>query len=170
VFAVKATLCSVVVWTALLSSGLAGETNHLLFIIERSKNANIVRYDANLTADGKLDAKQPVTGYWLLLAKDGKRAEFNMVERVKGYGFDIKPDPSGKAWVMTLAAYPKREITVRPTDKAARAEIVIAGRVSVLEKLYIKSTEGLVLPTVNYIELFGKDLETGEKKYEKLLP
>ena len=27
-----------------------------------------------------------------------------------------------------------------------------------------------ILPTVNYIELFGKDLKTGEKRYEKFSP
>jgi len=38
-----------------------------LFIIERSKNANIVHYDAQLTASGKLDPNEPVIVYWVLL-------------------------------------------------------------------------------------------------------
>ena len=59
-------------------------------------------------------------------------------------------------------------------DAARRAlrvhRVKIDGKPSMLEKLYVNSTEGRSLPKVNYIELFGKDLETGEKRYEKLLP
>jgi len=144
-------------------------TNRSLFVIERSKNANVVQYDARLTADGVLDPKEPVKVYWILRAEDGRARELNYWG-TKGYGIDIKRDSSGKLWVMTVAAYPKREITVRQTGTVVRAEILIDGKPSILEKLYIHSTEGRFLPTVNHIELYGKDLETGEKRYEKLLP
>ena len=41
-----------------------------LFIIERSKNANVVHYDARLTADGKLDLKAAAIAYWVLLSEE----------------------------------------------------------------------------------------------------
>ena len=65
-----------------------------LFIIERSKNANVVHYDARLTADGNLDPKEPVIAYWVLLAKDGGREKLSWIEKKKAYGFTIKPDSS----------------------------------------------------------------------------
>jgi hypothetical protein len=43
-----------------------------LFKIERSKNANIIQYDAQLGADGKLHAREPVVAYWLRLAEQGQ--------------------------------------------------------------------------------------------------
>jgi hypothetical protein len=153
----------------LASTGAHGK-DHPLFVIERSKNANIVKYDARLTPTGGLDAKQPVSVYWLLLAEDGRREDRNTLERVKAYGFDIKPDPAGATWIMILAAYRKRPITVRPTESGARAEIVIAGRPAQLDRLYINATDGRLLPSVNYIELFGTDLASGEKRHERLVP
>ena len=39
-----------------------------LFKIERSKNANIVQYDAQVGPDGKLLKKEPVVAYWIRLA------------------------------------------------------------------------------------------------------
>src|SRR3972149_1101371 len=81
-----------------------------LFIIQRSKNANVVHYDAQLTADGKLDPKEPVIAYWVMLAKDGRREELNWIEKKKAYGFDIKPDPSGNGYRMTVGACPKRGV------------------------------------------------------------
>ena len=46
---------------ALLAAPAAAQTKTSpLFIIERSKNANVVHYDARLTADGELDPNEPV--------------------------------------------------------------------------------------------------------------
>ena len=166
----KAVVCSVAVLAFLPVFGWASGTNQTLFIIERSKNANVVHYDARLTPEGALDPKEPVAAYWVMLAEDGRHEGLNVVERHKAYGFDIRFDASKKLWVMTLAAYRKREIIVRQIEGGARAEMVIADRPSAFEKMYIHSTEGLLLPKVNYIEFFGKDLETGEKRYEKFVP
>jgi len=141
-----------------------------LFIIERSKNANVVHYDARLTADGKLDPKEPVIAYWVLLAEDGRREELNWIEKKKAYGFNIKPDRSVKGYKMTLVAAPQQQITVKKEGDAVRAVGVIGGRPAVLEKLYIKASDGLTGPNVEYIELYGKDLKTGAKRYQKIVP
>jgi len=141
-----------------------------LFIIERSKNANVVHYDARLTADGELDPKEPVIAYWVKLAKDGRREELSWIEKKKAYGFDLKPDPEVKGYKMTLVADPQRPLTVRKEGDAVRAEGIIDGRPAVLEKMFIKSSDGLIGPKVEHIELYGKDLETGENCYQKIVP
>ncbi len=154
----------------LLAAAAAAETTtQPLFIIERSKNANVVHYDVQLK-EGKLDPKEPVLVYWILVAKDGRRDDLNFVER-KAYGVDVKDNKAGGDLKMTLNAYSKRDITVRQVEEAFRAEVVIDGKPSIFEKMFVNSTERTLLPPkVNYIELFGKDLETGEKRYEKILP
>jgi hypothetical protein len=139
-----------------------------LFIIKRSKNANVVHYDARLTAEGSIDPNEPVVAYWIMLAKDGKREDLNWIEKKKAYGFAIKPDPSTNSYKMTLMAVPQGQITVRKEGKTVRAELVIDGRPSVMEKIYINATDGLFGPKVNYIELYGKDIKTGENRHQKI--
>lgn len=146
------------------------QTNQLLFVVARSKNANILHYDAQLDQDGKLNAREPVKVYWILLADKGQVEELNLVERKKAYGFDIQPEASVQAHRMTLRACPTRAIKVYQTSTGVKAELIIDGRPAYFEKMYIDSTEGLVLPTVNYIELFGRDVTTGAKRYEKMVP
>jgi len=141
-----------------------------LFIIERSKNANVVHYDARITADGKLDPKEPVIAYWVLLAEDGRQEKLSWIEKKKAYGFTIKPDRSLKGYRMTLVAAPKRQIIVKKEKDGFRAEAVIDGRTAVLEKMYIDASDGLTGPKVQYIEVYGKDLQTGEKRREKMVP
>ena len=134
-------------WFAVLAvlaapDGAQAET-HPLFIIERSKNANVVHYDARLTADGKLDPKEPVIAYCVMLAEDGRRKELNWIEKKMAYGFDIKPDPSVSGYKMTMVADPQRPITVKKEGNAVRAEVVIDGRPAVFEKMYINASDGL---------------------------
>ena len=141
-----------------------------LFIIERSKNANVVHYDARLTAGGKLDPKEPVIAYWVMRAEDGHREDLTWIEKKKGYGFDIKPDPSVDGYKMTLMAAPGQQIIVKKAGDAIRAEVVIGGRQAILEKIYIDASDGLTGPTVHYMMLYGKDLKTGEKLSQKIVP
>jgi Domain of unknown function (DUF4833) len=141
-----------------------------LFIIERSKNANVVHYDAQLTADGNLDPKEPVIAYWVLLAKDGRREKLSWLENKKAYGFTIKPDPSANGYKMTLVAAPDQKITVKKEKDTVRAEAVIDGRPAILEKMYINASDGVTGPKVHYIEVYGKDMQTGEKRHQKILP
>lgn len=141
-----------------------------LFIIERSKNANVVHYEARLTADGKLDPKEPVIAYWVMLAKDGHREKLTWMEKKKAYGFAIKADPSVNGYKMSLVAAPGWQITVKKEKDIVRAEAVINGRPAVLEKMYINASDGLTGPKVHYIEVYGKDLQTGEERREKMVP
>jgi hypothetical protein len=140
-----------------------------LFILERSKNANVVHYDAQITADGDLDPREPVIAYWILLAEDGRRKKLSWIERKKAYGFNIESDQSVNGYIMTMVAVPEHQITVRQEKDTVRAEVIIDGRPAVLEKMYIHASEGLFMPTVLYIEVYGKDLQTGEMLREKLV-
>jgi hypothetical protein len=140
-----------------------------LFIIERSKNANVVHYDARLTANGNLDPNEPVIAYWVMLAEDGRRQELDWIEKRKAYGFHITPDPSVNGYKMALVSVPEGQIAVKKDGDTVRAELDIDGHPAVLEKIYINATDGLFGPTVHYIELYGKDIKTGEKRYQKIV-
>jgi hypothetical protein len=67
---------------------------------------------------------------------------------------------------MTIVDAPQRSITVKKVGSAVRAEIVIDGRSAILEKIYINASGH----TVHYLELYGKDVQTGEKRFEKIIP
>lgn len=150
-------------------SSLAQKKTRPLFIIERSKNANVVHYDARLTAAGEIDPNEPVIAYWIMLATDGHREDLNWIEKKNAYGFHIKPDPAVNGYKMTVVAVPQGRIIVKKDGDAVRAELVIDGHPAILEKIYINAADGLLVPKVHYIELYGKDLKTQEKRYQKIV-
>ncbi|MFW5923087.1 MAG: DUF4833 domain-containing protein, partial [Planctomycetota bacterium] len=130
--------------------------------------ANIVRYDAQLTDEGELDSEKPVVAYWILHDDKGQRAELSWTQRKMAYGFETKPASSGDGYIMRMKPLPDRELRIIKVNGDPQAQIQIDGRSAVLEKIYVDSTQGWTGPSVNYVKLFGRDLETGEKRTEKI--
>jgi hypothetical protein len=162
----------ILISTALLIPGKSfsaePETTHL-FTIQRSKNANVVQYDVQLTPEGKLDPREPIIAYWVMLAEDGRKQQLIWVEKEMAYGFTTKCDAKGDLVIMDMVADIGRKVKVYERDGTYRAEILIDGRPAFIEKIYIKSIEGGTLPTVEYMELCGQDIGTGYNCYEKVI-
>lgn len=153
----------------LAASAVSAETQPL-FHIERSKNANIVQYDANLNSQGMLRAKEPVLVYWIRLAENGEKRDLKWIERKLAYGFKTDYEKKTDTATLKLSADIERKIRVYAVEGQYRAETRIDGRPSFIEKLYIESDESGLWPKVIYIDLYGEDVENGRKRYERFLP
>jgi len=162
--------CCLAVGFSLAGSGTGEDTDaRRLFRIERSKNANIVVYDAIMTSDGLLSSGKPVDAYWLTLADDGQRENLSRIQKRFAYGFKTRFLDENTV-VMMMAADIGRAITVGVVEGVPRAVTEIDGRESVLDRIYVKSIEKKLWPSVEYLELFGVDSMTGEERYERIYP
>jgi len=141
-----------------------------LFVIARSKNANIVAYDAKRGPTGDWDNSEPVVAYWLLDGDKDKREELTAIERDRAYGIETRPGTAAGTYAMLFKAQPKRQFTVRMINGCPVATVSIGGHEAILRKLFIKSKETLVLPKVEYVEFFGEDAQTGAALREKFKP
>lgn len=141
-----------------------------LFKIERNKNANIVQYDVQLKADGKLDPKNPVVAYWVRHAKDGQKEDLRWVEKSFAYGFKTKYNAKMNTADIDMVAKINRKINVQEVQGEYRAETIIDGQSAYLEKIFISSKGKGMSTEIIYMELFGKDVQTGEDRYEKFKP
>ena len=142
---------------------------HLL-VIGRSKNANIVVYDAESGPAGEIRPSEPVVAYWLLNAKQGQREELNALERNHAYGFDVKPSETPGAYLMTFKASRQRRLIVRMLNGCPVAIAPIGGHDGILRRMFVHSKTGSLQQKVEYVELFGEDAATGDHLYEKLVP
>ena len=150
--------------------GSDGACSPHLFVIERSKNANLVAYDAHRGPGGDWDNAEPVVAYWLLDGDKNRREELTAIERDRAYGVETTPrDPAG-TYSMVFKAQPKRQFTIRMLNGCPVVTVSIHGHEAILRKLFIKSKETLVLPKVEYVEFFGEDAQTGAALREKFKP
>ena len=141
-----------------------------LFIIARSKNANLVVYDANRGPAGDLNASEPVVAYWLLNGEPDKREKLNRIERERAYGFDTAPGDAPGTYTLTFKARKKRHFLVRMLKGCPVVTATIGGQTAILRRLFVQSKEDDFLPKVEYIEFFGEDAESGAPVYEKFVP
>jgi hypothetical protein len=158
------------VYFYLSAPGLADDSYQHLFIIERSTNANVVRYDARIGKDGAFDPKEPVVAYWIMAAEDGRRQSLSALEKMVAYGFTIRRDSSDQSFWMTLVSQKRREIHIYQEGGEVRAVIPIGGQAAYLREIYVQVRESGLLRTVDYFELFGHDVVTGQDRYEKVAP
>ena len=126
-----------------------------LFIIARSTNANIVRYDIHRRPDGQLDTLHPVEAYWLMLAENGRREDLSWMEREMAYGFSVSR-VSTTGFSIRLVAFKQREIQVQLQGASYRARVAIAGKPAILNRIFVQTEErGGLLPRVRFVELQG---------------
>ncbi len=161
----------VLTWTAVVLSAAvcrpACQKTEQLFIIERNKNGNIVHYDVCIGKDDYLSDTEPVIAYWIL--ENGKREALSKVEREFAYGI-AEHKKLGKGTVrIVLVSMKERAITVEKIGGRFRAVILINGKESVLERVYIQSHELIIgLPRVQFIDLHGRTKDKGLPVSERI--
>jgi len=137
-----------------------------MFHIERSKNRNLVCYDANLI-DGKLNVKDPLNIYWVNREKNpGKSNGISIVERQLAYGYKLI-SADKESCKITLSAYSQRQLTIRKLNGKYVCIITINNEPAVLHSLYVKAHEKNSL-NVLYVELHGTGLNSNEKLTERV--
>lgn len=138
-----------------------------LFHIENSHSPSHVAYDARVGTDGRFDTRRPVEAYWLLFSQDGRRQKLSWVEKRFAYGFKTRFAGEDTV-VMKMTAGVDREITIDLLDGVARATVEIDGHLSVLNRIYVRSVGPKIWPSVEYLDVFGRDVETGDERYERI--
>jgi hypothetical protein len=143
-----------------------------LFYIQRSSNANTVVYDANLLSNKTLHPKDPVHTYWIRYGERGQREELTTIQRTLAYGlYTDRIKTESNAFEGYFLAYRKRKFIVRMDGRGNPIALFpINGKLQVLKRVYVSVDESNMMPSVNYIELFGKDQATGKDVYEKFRP
>jgi len=149
-----------------LATGSAAQP---LFKIEQSESANFVQYDAQLVPGGTLNGAEPVVAYWIMRAEDSRKERLNLLEVKLAYGFKTWWNTNGEGVFVQLVSYPEKKLRVYRVNGSYRAETVINGRLAFLERIYVKSANGGILPRVEYLELYGNDIRTGGSLYEKVV-
>lgn len=156
---------------------------NILFIIGRSKNKNIVVYEANLK-NNELDPTNPVIVYWLDLDPEYVKAnrakgimtdreELNMIEKKFAYGLSSEP-VAGKpgTYKVILVAFKDRPVIVSfdKENNKLQCEMQIKGEMCQLGKVFIDATDRMIgLPKVNHVDVSGINSK-GEFVTERIIP
>lgn len=167
---------AVLVGAATLTLGRASDAAGLarvpLFRIARSKNANVVQYEAVLAKGGggatELDPRTPVVASWILLAEDGRREPLSGLEE-RAYGFRVVREKGGGC-LLQLRAVKDRSLRVLHWGDRWVAQVLVAGRSAVLGRIFVQTDESAFVPSVRWVDVHGTDMTTGKPLVERLKP
>lgn len=167
----RAVLGAVALWCLATGPAAAG-TADSAFHIDRNKNRNQVHYGVRLDEACRPVGPEPVYNYWLRRERDPVEVEELSYFQQAAYGFQKQNIESDGRIEVRLRALPDRQVVVRatPVDGACKTEafLTIGGEQAYLDKIFVFAEEGVLLPTVRYIELFGHSND-GHAVYEKIV-
>ncbi len=142
----------------------------ILFIIERSKNGNLVVYRSVVLPSGKLNPAGPFIGEWWTNGWTAQpyKEDLGFFEKKMAYGWTFsKDEKEDDVYWVSLVSLPQRKI--RLAVDGCRVEI--NGVQCRLWKLFVHTTEGWGTPTVNYVDLYGFELRDPTKQQvERIKP
>lgn len=143
-------------------------SNTRLFHVERSKNRNIVCYDANTTPTGGLDMDNPLKVYWINKEdRPGERNGLNALQRRLAFGYKVQHKNYSST---TIALNGCKDHPINIEKNASNKYVCVTSinqQPSLLYKVYVKTKDSNSL-SVEYIELSGVSLVSGTAVSERI--
>ncbi len=170
-FTMKSLILGLSVLLILLSWSTSDACNgtDALFKIARSKNGNVVQYDACLLSDGGLSNSDPVSVYWIL--ENGQREALTSIEKNYAYGVKLGKKIGKDKVEIFIAALADREVIVEKKDGKYKVVVSINGNESILENIFVESEDRWFgPPKVLYIDVFGRTLAANTSVKERIVP
>jgi tRNA(Ile2) C34 agmatinyltransferase TiaS len=133
-----------------------------LFKIERSRDADVVIYEANLMEDGSLNQKNPIIIYWKKFTTNGKTEPLTKVQNSLSYGLKFLEVTSNETEFQLMAF--EQSMTLR---KNAKGDYKVYSRIGnqemEVERIYVWfSNKSYWFPKVGRVELYTKTANTPE--------
>jgi hypothetical protein len=137
-----------------------------IYIFERSTNSNYVSYDINLQ-DGKLCQKEPLNGYWVL-DDETRLGELTFLERKMAFGIKVVSASENEARVH-MTAY--KDLIIRICKHKGKwvGIVKMNGHEMILQKMFAQMKPPFHV-TCAYVDIYGTDIVTGEKRRERVTP
>jgi hypothetical protein len=146
-------------------------TINRLFYIQRNHNKNTVMYDANFNANGILNEDKPINVYWIRYEEGGRSMELRAIEKKFAFGVKCKKiEGQTNQYKVKLVAYDEREFLLKQeTPFKASFYGFIDKKQAKLNYMYIFADNSGLMPDVKYVELYGTEISTENKVYEKVM-
>lgn len=146
----------------------------MLFYLQRNINNNAIVYETNILEAGQIDRKAPIHVYWIRYSTDSTRAELTYIQRKYAYGVESR-EIEGKPghFIHNFVSYPKKKFYLIPDREGKKYQALtsIQGKMAILESVFIQLSGGTFwFPSIDYIEMKGRDPLTKEIVIEQFVP
>lgn len=141
-----------------------------LFYIQKNTNTSVVMFEAVRNEVNEIDEKNAIHTYWIRYNEDSLTGELNYIERKLAYGTSVKKIEEQGHYTFTVVAFKNKTFEMFKNDKdEIQVNTLIGGEMARFRNVFLHIAKNFFIPEIDYIELFGEDLETGDAVYEKVI-
>jgi hypothetical protein len=146
------------------------DTSHL-FKIQRSKDANEIFYDLNLSAPNKLDTQEPINIYWIKHTKNSKAEPLTWIQKRYAYGVNYLKTSENEA-VFHFVSYEKRLFQIKLNSSGFfHVYTILQNKEVIVNRIFIQIDGGTFwFPKVSRVELHAKDTRSNKTIIEIINP
>ena len=142
-----------------------------LFKIERSKDNNRIFYDVNIDNVGDLDSKAPISVYWRKNTEGGTIKPLTWIQQKFAYGLKFI-NINDEYATFKFVSYNKIFFTLKK-KKNNQFEVYTKynGKLLKMDRIFIQLDGGTFwFPNITSVEIYAKDVATGEDIIEIITP
>lgn len=144
------------------------DIDNLLFYIQRNLNKNTVVYALNKKSDGLIDEHYPMRVFWIKYTDGGNQEELNYIQ-TKAFGYSSEKI-TNSTFEFKMDSYHKLRFFIAHTPENQHHIVTrINGQDAKLNNIYVYANEFGLFPKVEYIELYGLELNSNFPVYQKIL-
>jgi hypothetical protein len=160
-----------VVLVLLTSVANSTDSSYNLFFIGRSRDENIIKYDINLTAGGKIIKEKPLKIYWVKYTDQNKVEELSFIQNKFAYGLDYLSVSENEV-KFQFVSYDKMTFTIKKNAHGNFRVTTLLHNISVeVKRIHIQIDGGtFMLPKISYVQLFWKELNKNKENMEVIKP
>jgi hypothetical protein len=142
-----------------------------LFKIERSKDNNQIMYDVNINELGLLDKINPINVYWVRNSEGGTIRPLSWVQKKFAYGLKFL-DINDEYATFQFVSYDKMSFVLKKKkDNGFEVFTKHKGNLLKMNRIFIKLNGGTFwFPNITAVEVYAKNLNTGEDVIEIIKP
>jgi len=146
-------------------------TTYNLFHIGRSRDANIIKYDINLNANGTINQEKPLKIYWVKYNQDSKIEGLSFIQEKLAYGIDYLSIQKQEV-KFQFVSYDKRSFVIKKNnlDKYRVFSEYKSKQVEV-EDIFVQIDGGtFMIPQISFVKMHWKDAASEKEGDEYIKP
>lgn len=144
--------------------------NNVLFNIERSRDASQIVYQLDVDEAGLLNTDEPIKAYWVRYKEDGRVEPITWIQKELSYGLKFTAVSDSQA-TFHFACYNDKSLFLRNDFGSYKVYAFSQGKFVEIERIYVHFNGGTDwLPTVEYVKIFSREVESKEVVEEIIYP
>ena len=158
--------------TGQTGSGIS-EKNTVLLTLERSRDADEIRYTANCTENGRLDTNEPIKVFWVRKTQNNETEPLTWIQKKHAYGIRITEPYNSVTGNLKFqfVSYPQKTFELRKNgEQGYKVYTIIENSEIEVTRIFVQMEGEGWVPSISYVKIIGYTAGSNGLVAETIIP